>query len=80
MLNTCLTVMTQWIFWKQVNYYEAILVISLPPYPAGGLNQTTPDSPLWTQLAFTKTHQALWRQFVAHNPPRLYVQLPAEVW
>lgn len=42
-----------------------------PPYPSGGLNQTTPDSPLWTQLAFTKTHQALWRQSVAHNPPPL---------
>lgn len=39
-----------------------------PPYPAGGLNQKTPDSPLWTQLAFTKAHQAPWRQPVAHNP------------
>lgn len=33
-----------------------------PLYPAGGLIQTTPDSPLWTQLAFTRAHQALWRQ------------------
>lgn len=42
-----------------------------PSYPVGGLNQTTPDSPLWIQLAFTKTHQPLWRQSVAHNPSSL---------
>lgn len=59
MLNTFLMMMTQQIFWKQMKCYEAILVISLPAYPAGGLNQTTPESPLWTQLAFTKAHQAL---------------------
>lgn len=46
--------MTQQIFWKQVECYEAILVISLPSYPTGGLNQTTPESPLWTQLALPK--------------------------
>lgn len=51
--------MTQQIFWKQVECYKAILAISLPAYPPGGLNQTTPESPLSTQLAFTKARQAL---------------------
>lgn len=41
---------------------------SPPLYPAGGLIQTTPDSPLWTQLAFTRAHQALWRRFAPCCP------------
>lgn len=73
MLNTCLMMMT-------VDFLETSGVLRGYPsdpssplalYPAGGLNQTTPDSPLWTQLAFTKTHQALWRQLVFQPSPSL---------